>query len=443
MTTILGTIVAFAIVFGVLVFVHEFGHFIVAKLVGIRVEVFAFGYGKRLFGFKKGDTDYRVCLIPMGGYVRLLGEGMFEKNRPISPDDMMAKTRWQRFLVLVMGSVMNILLAFILVGIINIAGVSITEYQEEKPVIGWVDPGSPAEQAGVRIGDEILKINNRQVKTWHDVEIAIGSKPEKIVKITLARNGLEQEIKLKTESVTRFQMGYAGLRAKILTQVQMVMPGSPAEKAGLKPGDVIHKVNDEPVFFYQFVQEIEKNAEKEIVLTVERSGQLISLPVTPRREGNVGKIGIVQVPKSILKKYPLLAAFRESGRENVRNATLVMRFLKDLFTGEASTRQLGGPLEIASFSYAAMRLGWIAMLSWIAIISLQLGIINLVPIPVLDGGQIFVLLIESIIRRDLNPKAREIWMKIGFVIFIALIVFVVLNDIVKRLPRGWSSLVPF
>ncbi len=443
MITILGTILAFTIVFGILVFVHEFGHFFTAKLCGVKVEVFSFGYGKRLFGFKKGETDYRISLIPMGGYVRLLGEGMFDKTRELAPNDMMAKPRWKRFLIMVMGAVMNIVLALFLVTILNLAGVQVAEYQDQRPVVGWIDQGSPAEKAGVLIDDEILSVNDRAVKTWNDVEIAIGSKPDKNVRIGLMRNGEKKEIELRTESVTRYQMGYAGLKAKILTQIQMVMPGRPAEAAGLKPGDVILAVGGTPVYFYQFIGEIEKNGGKEVSLTVDRNGKTLELPVTPRLEGKVGKIGVSQVPKSIFKKYSLFPAIGASVAENLKNTTLVLRFLKELFTGEASTKQLGGPIEIANFSYAAMRMGWLAMISWIAVISLQLGILNLFPIPVLDGGQILILAIEGIFRRDLSVKAREIWTQIGFAIFVFLIVFVILNDIVKKLPNGWHSLIPF
>ncbi len=443
MITVLGTILAFVIVFGILVFVHEFGHFFTAKLCGVRVEVFSFGYGKRLFGFKKGNTDYRISLIPMGGYVKLLGEGMFDKTKELAPDDMMAQPRWKRFLIMVMGSLMNILLAVFLVSILNLAGVQSPDYLDHQPVVGWIDQGSPAEKAGVQIGDEILKINGRAVKNWSDVEIAIGSKPDKTLKIDLKRAGAESAVELKTETVTKYQMGYAGLRAMILTQIQMVVSGSPAEKAGLKPGDVIMAIDGRPVYFYQFIGEIEKNAGKNILLAVDRKGEMLELPVTPRFEGKVGKIGITQTPKSVLKKYSLFPAIGASISENVKNTTLVLRFLKELFTGQASTKQLGGPLDIANFSYAAMRLGWLAMISWIAVISLQLGIMNLFPIPVLDGGQIFILAIESITRRDISLKAREIWTQIGFAMFVVLIVFVILNDIVKRLPNGWQSLIPF
>ncbi|MEN6310841.1 MAG: RIP metalloprotease RseP, partial [Acidobacteriota bacterium] len=218
---------------------------------------------------------------------------------------------------------------------------------------------------------------------------------------------------------------------------------SPAEKAGLKPGDVIKAVDGQPVFFYQFIQVLERSPGQELQFTVERDGETLTLPVTPRKEGSVGKIGIAQIPQSVTRQYGFFAAIGQSVRENLKNTFLVIQFLKDLFTGEASTKQLGGPLEIANFSYAALRLGWLAMISWIAVISLQLGILNLFPIPVFDGGQIFVLIIEAIFRRDLSPKARTIWMQIGFVIFVVLIVFVILNDFVKKLPHGWGSVLPF
>ena len=443
MANFLGTLLAFTIVFGILVFVHEFGHFFMAKLVGVRVEVFSFGYGKRLFGFKRGETDYRVSLIPMGGYVKLLGEGMFEKDRPLAPDDLMAKTRGQRLLIMAMGSIMNILLALVLVAVINIVGTSVAEYFDQKPVIGHIETGSPAERAGLRVDDEILSIAGHPVRTWNDVQMVVGTRPDRLIKIVVRRDGGTLPVELKTESVGEYAMGYAGFQAKVLTQIQMVLAGSPAEKAGLRPGDVILAIDGVPVYFYKFLDIVQKSPGKELLFTVERGGKTLTVPVTPRKEGEIGKVGILQAPKSVVKRYPFFAAIGQSFKKNTDDIFLVIDFIKGLFTGEASTRQLGGPLEIANFSYAAFRMGFMALLAWIAVISLQLGVLNLFPIPVFDGGQIFVLIIESIFRRDLGTRARTIWMSIGFVIFVVLIVFVVLNDIVKKLPHGWGSLVPF
>jgi regulator of sigma E protease len=445
MGTILGTILAFAIVFGVLVFIHEFGHFFMAKLAGVRVETFSFGYGKRLFGVKKGHTDYRLSILPLGGYVKFLGEGMFDPGRALEPDDFMAKTRWQRFLVIVMGSLMNILLAIVLVAVIDMVGVPIPVYLEQQPVIGWIDGGSPAEKSGLRVDDEILAISGQKVGTWNDVEIAIGSRPEKKIIIEIKRDGAVQPVELVTEKEkgSRFDLGYAGFYGKILTQVKVVSPGGAAEKGGLRAGDVILAIDGTPAYYFKFIQLIEKNAGRELEFNVMRGGNPVTLRITPRPVGKVGKIGVSQIAESVLKKFGFFAAFDQSIKENRRLFFALVDFIKNLVKGEASARNVGGPIEIANMSYAFFRMGFIPLLSFIAFISLQLGVLNLLPIPVLDGGQLFVLVIEGIFRRDLGPKARQIWMQVGFVIFVVLIGFVVLNDIVKRLPHGWKSLVPF
>jgi len=446
MGTLFGTLLAFFIVFGVLVFIHEFGHFFTAKLVGIRVETFSFGYGKRLFGLRGKETDYRISLIPMGGYVKFLGEGeLFAEGGQASlpADHFLAKTRWQRFLVMVMGSVMNLALAVVLLAAVGMVGVTVPGYQDEQPVIGWIEPGSPAEKSGFQLGDEVLSIDGEKSATWGDVELSIGTKPDRDVSVEVRRAGEMVRVGMRTEKKTRYALGYAGFTGVILTQVRMVKSGSAAEKAGLEPGDIIRAVDGQPITFYEFVPVIEKNPNRPLALDVVRKGRPVSLTVTPRLEGSVGRIGIYQEAQTVMKKYGFFAAVGQSFKENAKNAFLIIRFIKDLFVGRASTQQLGGPIDIASFSYAALKLGFVAMLSWIGLISLQLGIINLFPVPVFDGGQIFVLGIEAIIRRDLSPKVRQVWMQIGFVIFVVLIAFVILNDIVKRLPAGWQSLVPW
>ena len=452
MSVIIGTILVFAFVFGILVFVHEFGHFFMAKLVGIRVEVFSWGYGKRLFGIKKGETDYRISMIPLGGFVKFSGEEVLEEKREMDSRDFMAKKRWERFLVLVMGSVMNLCLAVVLMAIINMAGVSVSKYLDQEAVIGWIEAGSPAEKAGLKVDDEILTIDNKKINNWSDVDLALGTKPEKAVDIEVRRGDEVFSTELFTESKSvrlirgssaNIEMGYAGFSPKMWAQVMMVSPGSAAEKAGIEAGDVIKEINGERLHYFVFTETIQKYPEEEIEFGILRGEEFLYLNVTPKREGDVGVIGVATTVESVSKQFGFFAAVAQSVKENARMAFMVINFIKDLFTGEASTRQLGGPIEIANFSYAAFRMGFMTMMWWIAFISLQLGIINLFPIPMFDGGHILVLGLEGLFRRDFSVKVKQFIMQIGFVLVIILFVFIILNDVVKRLPNGWDSLIPF
>ncbi len=441
MGTVLGSIFSFVIVFGILVFVHEFGHFFVAKLVKIRVEVFSWGYGKRLFGIKKGDTDYRISMLPLGGFVKFTGEDVFEKRTDLAPYDFMAKKRWERFLVLFTGSAMNILLAVILVAFIGMLGVTVAEYSGKSPVIGWIEEGSPAERAELMEGDEILSINKRKTKVWNDVEIAVGTKPNRLITLEVRRGDeiLTAELMTESKKSLDLDMGYAGFSPKIFTQIIIVEPDSPADKGGMKAGDVILAINGETVYYNRFTETIEKSADEKLEFLIEREGDQLTLQITPRLEGDVAKIGVRPWMQYELRKYGFFAAIGRSIKENTKLAFVLVNFIKDLVSGEASAKQVGGPIMIAKFSYAFFRAGFISMLSFIAFISLQLGIINLFPIPVFDGGQIFVLGLEGLFRRDFSPKVKQIVMMIGFAIFVFLLGFLILNDVARTLPNGWES----
>lgn len=456
MGNLLGTILSFAIVFFIVTFVHEFGHFIMAKRFGVRVKAFSFGIGPRLFGVREGKfsffktppggtgTDYKVCLLPVICYVQMEGEGLFEKDRPIPPDDMMAKTRGQRFLIMVMGSVMNLVLAVILMSVVSGIGTRVVKYIDGPPVIGWVDPGSPADRAGLKADDRIARIAGREVKTWKDVHVAIGIAPDRRIGVEVVRDGSILIVDLQTGSDKKTDIGYAGFNAKIFTQIRMVQSHTPAEKAGLKAGDIIRAIDGKPVFLSGFLEVIQGNPERELLFTVERDGRLLDIPVTPRLEGKIGRIGIQQDAESVTKKFGFFAAIGNSLKENSYNALLIVRIIKGLFTGETPASQIGGPLAIADASYMFFREGVLSLFTWIAFLSLQLGVINLIiPIPIVDGPQIVVLALEAVFRRDVSPKFRIAYTYVGWAMMMALMAFVVLNDVVKRLPHGWSSLVPF
>lgn len=443
MSTLFGSIAAFIIVFGILVFVHEFGHFFMAKLVKIRVEVFSWGYGKRLVGFKKGDTDYRISLLPLGGYVKFSGEDVFEQKKEPDPYDLMAKKRWERFLVMVMGSVMNILLAVVLVAFISMLGVSVAKYSSQTPVIGWIEADSPAESADLRPGDEILTINGRRTKTWNDVELAVGTKPDRLITLEVRREDETVTAELMTESkkAMDLDMGYAGFFPNFFTQVAVVEPGLPADKGGLKAGDVINKIAGQTVYHHQFAEVIEKSPGEKLEFSIEREGEPLTLYITPRLEGKVGKIGVQSHPymEHDTKTYGFFAAIGRSVKENIKLAFVLFNYIRDLMIGEASVKGVGGPILIAKYSYTFLRAGFISMLSFIAFISLQLGVINLFPIPIADGGQILVLALEGAFRRDFSPKVKQILMMIGFAIFVFLFGFLILNDVARTLPNGWES----
>ncbi len=443
MGTVLGTIVAFVIVFGILVFVHEFGHFFMAKLVKIRVEVFSWGYGKRLFGIKKGDTDYRISILPLGGFVKFTGEDVFEEKKDLPSYDLRAKKRWERFLVMFMGSVMNILLAVVLVVIISMLGVTTPEYMDQKPVIGLIEAGSPAEQANLLAGDEILKINDRKTETWREVEMAVGTKPNRLITLEIMREDEILTKKLVTGSTKSLdiEIGYAGFSPNVLTQIVDVSPGGPAEKAGMQKDDVILALGGEIIYYHEFVEIVEKSPGKKLEFLIDRGGEQLTLAVTPRLEEEGGKIGVSIVGWILYetKKYSFFPAIGRSIKENTRLAFTLFRYLEELIAGEASAKQVGGPIMIAKYSYTFFSAGFVSMLGFMAFVSLQLGIINLFPVPVFDGGQILVLGIEGLFRRDFSPKVKQIIMMVGFAIFILLLGFLILNDVARTLPNGWES----
>ena len=433
MAIILGNILAAALVLGVLIIVHEFGHFAASKALGIEVQVFSIGFGPRLFGLRRKGTDYRLSALPFGGYVKMLGENPYE---PLEgrKEEFLSRSKKDQFIVLIMGVTLNILLAIVLMTVVFWVGVETPAYLEEKPIIGWVAPESPAVESDIRPGDLVLSINNRKISTWEELQMVINTSGNQELLLSLERNGEIITRSLTPQALPPRDIGYAGLIEPIPPRIHQVEEGFPADLAELKEGDMVVEIDAEPVnHFYQLYSIIQEKGEQELTFVVFRQGELLRKSIIPRKDGEIYRIGIANPSETVVKRYGPVDALRESLVRNSKMTLLTFEVIEKLVTRELSLRSASGPIEIARFSGAAARRGLIPLLQLIAIISLQLGIINLLPIPVLDGGHLFTLLIEGIIRRNLSLKVKERLMQVGFAILIAIMGMVIYYDIVKNL----------
>jgi regulator of sigma E protease len=428
---------AFVFALGVIIFVHELGHLLMAKAFGVRVETFSLGFGKRLGGFRRGETDYRVSLVPLGGYVRLGGED--PESRTGDPREFLAKPRWQRVLVYLAGPAMNVALAILLIAIVFMIGIEVPDLQEIPPVVGTVEPESSAAGAGLRSGDLILEVGGRPVTRWQDVAFAMMTAPEKPVALAVEREGRRLDVEVVPRKVPRYEFGdTAGLYPIVLPRVSQVLPGGPAEKADFRIGDEILAVDGQPVTDPQnFVSHIEKRAGQEMRVEVRRGTEELVLTVVPRDQGGKGKIGL---GVGVFQRYGPARALRESVRYNVNVVRQTISVLGKIARRELAAKSaLSGPLEIAALSGAAARSGFKNLLYLMGFISISIAVLNLLPVPILDGGQIAVLLVEGLIRRDLSVRLKERINQVGFVLLVALMAMVLYFDVVKSLPMGDSQ----
>ena len=432
------TLLAFAFVLGVLVFVHELGHFMAARWNGVRVLTFSLGFGPKLLKFRRGDTEYCLSAIPLGGYVKMAGENP-EDPRSGQPDEFLSKTKWQRFQILIMGPAMNLGLAVIVLAVVLMQGATAPAYISRPALVGVVKSGSPAEKAGLQRGDIITRLGSADVATWEQLEMAVASRPEREVEMVVIRDRQEQRLtirpdlaELRTRGNARFEIGTIGVWPDVNPSIRALVAGEPAEKAGLKPGDVIVSINGERMVFASQVSEaISKHPEQEIQVLVRRSGVEQAIAVVPSRQGENGRIGI-NISDEVESFTPSpLQAIGMSVQRNFEMSGMILRTLRDLFIGEASPRQLMGPVGIAQLSGESAQAGWVALFSLMASLSLNLGLLNLLPIPVLDGGHIFIMGIETIVRRDFSLAVKEKMLFAGFVALMALMVTVIYNDLTR------------
>jgi regulator of sigma E protease len=404
---VLSNILSIIVVLGLLIFFHELGHFIAAKLVGVKVLVFSLGFGPRLIGFQRKKTDYRISLVPLGGYVRMSGDNPMEQ-RTGTEGEFLSKSRPARFLILIMGATFNILLAIGVLTIVLYSGIEMPAYLDKEPVIGAIIEDSPASKVDIKPGDKILTINNQKVNNWEDLTLIISTSPNKNLKISLERQGSIIERDLIPEAVPPRDIGYAGLVHPIPPLVENLQSGFPAEKAGLINGDLILKIDDIPVtHFFDLHSIIQEKKGQALNFTIKRKDKIFTIPIKPIRYDGTFRIG-VEIPwQTTIKKLDLPHAFKESLRRNYRMTFLTIEVLEGLISRKLSLRTLSGPIDIARFSGAAARMGIIPLLEFIALVSLQLGIFNLLPIPILDGGHILILMVESIVRKDISLKVKD------------------------------------
>ncbi len=436
-------VLAFAFVLGVMILVHELGHFLAARYFDVRVDAFAFGFGPRLFGFQRGETDYKVCLLPLGGYVKMAGENIGEPTG--DPREFLSKPRWQRLIIAVMGPVFNIILAVILP-----AGLFVFHYERlsfylEPATLGYVEQGSPADRAGIREGDTVVAINGEATPDWESVKLSEIAAANSDITVTIERDGQRQVKPVKLGAHPETGVGDAGWSEVAPVLLEQITPGMPADKAGVKDGDILLSIDGEPIHSARKVPVmIEHSAGKPVSIEVRRNGEVKQLEVTPvytEYEGSdaTWRIGVGRVSpdyKRIETRLSPLAALRESIDQNRKNATLIFSFLGGLLEQRMSPKSLEGPIGIGRLAGDAARSGVPDLVILMAAISLNLGIFNLLPIPILDGGVITLLLMEMVWRKDISIAVKERIVQAGLVFLMLLFAFVMYNDILKSLPAS-------
>ncbi len=427
-------ILAFLFVLGVLIFIHELGHFLVARFFGIGVHVFSLGFGKRLIGFRRGDTDYRVSLIPLGGYVKMAGENPDEELTG-SPDEFLSRPKMERFWVAVAGPVMNLVLAVVLLAAVFMIGQEVPEYLSNPPVVGAVSPDSPALQAGIQSGDIISSVEGQATPNWKNVEFRIAINPERTLAIEFQRGVQKLTTRVTTEG-TPDGRGTIGISPFIPYVVSGIVPESAAQKAGLRKGDEIVAVLEEGQHkegFSAIAQVVKASRGAPLVFEIRRDGQKILQTIAPEITEEGPRLGAYIEYATREQRLGPVESFHQSLGDNYDMAVLTFLTVGRLVTGTSSVKQLSGPIEIAKFSGQAAILGLVPLLGLMAVISLQLGLLNLLPIPILDGGLIALLAIEGLMGRDLSLEMKERMFKAGFVFVVLLMGVVLFNDLAKNI----------
>ena len=436
------------ILIGVMIMVHELGHFWAARYFDVKVETFSLGFGPRLFGFKRGETDYRVSPILFGGYVKMAGaDSLVAPDNPESASDprsLMSKPRWQRLIISFECPFMNVVLAVgLLTGLYMVKFQKVTGSDLEA-VIGHVAAGSAAAKAGIQDGDRIVNLDGQANPAWEDVFLKEAMSAGRTLSVTVVRNGQQISTNVTPVMSDTVGGGYAGWDARGEVELATLEPNYPAIKAGLKQGDVVTQINGQPIYSTARFRELTKaSGGKPIDIDFIRSGHPMHVTVEPTYSKKNGPpqwmVGVTVMTKLnlVTTRLSLPDALGESVRENARGATLIVEVLKGVIERRMSAKNyLVGPIGLAQLSGDAAKEGPSTYLSLMAMISLNLAIVNLLPIPIMDGGAILMLLIEMAMRRDLSLNVKEAVFKVGFVFIMMLLAFVDYNDLARMLPAG-------
>ena len=435
MPTVLTNAAAFIFALGVIIFVHEAGHLLMAKFFHMRVLTFSLGFGKRLWGFRRGGTDYRLSLVPLGGYVQLSGEDPGEVGD--DPEEFLNRPRWQRILVYLAGPAMNVVLAVLLVAFVFMLGIEVAAPPDIPALVGSVRPESPAAEAGLMADDLIVAIDGDEISRWEDARFAFLTAPEKDLVVEFERQGSRQSVVVTPLKVPKYEFGDAGVFPKLLPRIAGLFPGDPAQTAGFEVGDEIRAVDGQPIASQgQFIEYVSERPGETVVVEVVRGEAPVTLSVVPRSEDGRGWIG-VSLTVTTFQRFGPIEAVVQSVRFNIDVTRQTFAVIGKIFSGQLAAKSaLSGPIQIAALSGAAARSGFRNLLHLMGLISISIAILNLLPIPILDGGQITILLFESLFRRDLSLTFKERINQVGFLLIVMLMVMVLYFDLIKVIPDG-------
>ncbi len=425
---------------GILVFVHEMGHFLVAKANGVKVLKFSLGFGPKLVSKQWGETEYLICAIPLGGYVQMLGEGGGEngEDAPLTPEEIERsfahKTPGRRIAIVAAGPLMNLILPFLLLPIAFMSGVNMPVFLDNPACIDYVVADSDASRGGVQIGDCITGIGGEPVESWQGGNLALISAAGDNIHLTVERDGESVELIIRPKN-----NGLDGLMALGLFPVEPAIIGGlvssgPAQRAGLQAGDHILEISGNPIHnWFDMTALIKAGQGREELFTINRDGKMIEVSLAPEKN-DAGEllIGIVKGHDVELRSYGFYESIQKGAAQTFDLINLTVVFVQKLFSGDVSSKNIGGMISVVEFAGEAAQTGIAALLTMLAFISIQLGILNLLPIPILDGGHLFFSFIELIIRRPVSIRIREPAQQIGLILLLALMVFALYNDIIRK-----------